>query len=437
MKKVQTRIDAAKTAQATLQQKEHDLNQTIMVTSEKTPEGQAKIAEARKAYFEAQRNATDMARRAAYASAQHEEELARRSRIGTPDPRSKDKGNLPFDPNAGYWTVPAYGFHRLEGELNQRTDGMFAARAVVNSLDGSSGANPNIGVRYWNVQGLSADQEQWMLKTIEKDQASWEGEYHPDDLRFSRDGVVRAALSETENGPYVSNADSSPQKPSTSNRVKDRLMSDASLAKPSSKEAWEDERDVVTYAKHFPGDNAFAQKMRGLAQEEWVAASEVGVVASAVPAWRKYAPSFRHPEKVEFGVTPEDVQRARAYRAQQGKWRADDEWAARPPRPSEHVGTVGFPIRKRFGRVKYARNFWSPQNHSYGTNLILEDEEGNIYKWASSKKQECASGDRVMFLGTVREHQTYEGTKQTVLTKGELGVDPRVFNPDWTKDQMF
>jgi len=45
----------------------------------------------------------------------------------------------------------------------------------------------------------------------------------------------------------------------------------------------------------------------------------------------------------------------------------------------------------------------------------LEDEEGNVFVWISRGELEC--GQSYIVTGTVKEHKTYKGVKQTVIQR--------------------
>lgn len=55
----------------------------------------------------------------------------------------------------------------------------------------------------------------------------------------------------------------------------------------------------------------------------------------------------------------------------------------------------------------------------YGTTTIikLRDLEGNVFTWFASGWHDVGRGDRVSIKGTVKKHDEYQGTKQTVLSR--------------------
>ena len=95
---------------------------------------------------------------------------------------------------------------------------------------------------------------------------------------------------------------------------------------------------------------------------------------------------------------------------------------------SEYVGEVGERITVEV-TLKGSYSFETHYTYSGETNYIhtFEDAAGNVYKW---KTADCLSykpedrnwvypepGDRLTITGTVKAHEEYKGTKQTVLTR--------------------
>lgn len=58
----------------------------------------------------------------------------------------------------------------------------------------------------------------------------------------------------------------------------------------------------------------------------------------------------------------------------------------------------------------------------YGTNTMIKmiDATGNIFVWFASGVKNYESGDEFMLSGTVKTHDLFKGTKQTVLTRCKL-----------------
>ena len=71
------------------------------------------------------------------------------------------------------------------------------------------------------------------------------------------------------------------------------------------------------------------------------------------------------------------------------------------------------------GKIKTA--FGKHGFYGYFVMYIIEDAEGNEFKWISTseKHQSYAEGNTYKFTGTVKKHEEYKGVKQTVLTRGK------------------
>lgn len=59
-----------------------------------------------------------------------------------------------------------------------------------------------------------------------------------------------------------------------------------------------------------------------------------------------------------------------------------------------------------------------PVEGAYGTSTvhIMHDDFENVYVWITAAKS-LVAGNAYLIKGTVKEHKTYKGTKQTVLTR--------------------
>ena len=78
-------------------------------------------------------------------------------------------------------------------------------------------------------------------------------------------------------------------------------------------------------------------------------------------------------------------------------------------------GNVG--QRKEFVVTPYMN---IPYSSMYGDGYVnlMKDAEGNVYKWATSKKLEV--GEQVTLKATIKAHEEYKGVKQTTLTRGSV-----------------
>ncbi len=47
----------------------------------------------------------------------------------------------------------------------------------------------------------------------------------------------------------------------------------------------------------------------------------------------------------------------------------------------------------------------------------MRDGDDNVFTWFASGYQNLKRGDRVSVRGTIKKHDEYQGTKQTILTR--------------------
>lgn len=52
---------------------------------------------------------------------------------------------------------------------------------------------------------------------------------------------------------------------------------------------------------------------------------------------------------------------------------------------------------------------------------LMEDQEGNVFTWSTSNNK-MSEGDTVSIMGAIKDHSTYNGVKQTVLTRCKTEV---------------
>ncbi len=58
----------------------------------------------------------------------------------------------------------------------------------------------------------------------------------------------------------------------------------------------------------------------------------------------------------------------------------------------------------------------------YGTSTVikLRDLDGNVFTWFATGCHDVNRGDRVSIKGTVKKHEVYQGTKQTILSRCKI-----------------
>lgn len=92
------------------------------------------------------------------------------------------------------------------------------------------------------------------------------------------------------------------------------------------------------------------------------------------------------------------------------------------PDASTHVGSAGQRLKLEGLTVTSVR----VTEGYYGTTTILNmtDKAGNVFVWfASGKLEDFQAGDVVSGVATVKKHDSFNGTKQTVVTRAKLKLD--------------
>ena len=81
---------------------------------------------------------------------------------------------------------------------------------------------------------------------------------------------------------------------------------------------------------------------------------------------------------------------------------------------SVHVGEIKERIEFE-AQVEFTKEF----DGYYGTSTMIKfrDLRGNVLTWFKSDFSNLQRGDRVAVKGTVKKHDEYQGTKQTILTR--------------------
>lgn len=129
--------------------------------------------------------------------------------------------------------------------------------------------------------------------------------------------------------------------------------------------------------------DSYLWNLRVIADNEYVTYRELGLAASMLAAYR---------------------------REQQAK-------NAPAAGSSRHQGVVGKPYS---AHVKILRV--KPFHSAYGTGYVvaMEDVPGNQFVWMSSRAVSKRPGEWVMVSGTVKKHDSYQGTPQTYLSRCKL-----------------
>lgn len=94
--------------------------------------------------------------------------------------------------------------------------------------------------------------------------------------------------------------------------------------------------------------------------------------------------------------------------------------ATQPKSTSTWIGEVGDKITNI--KVQLVKKYTIDGKYGLTTLYGFQDENGNIINWWSSTFQEVELNDWVVITrATIKKLDTYEGTKQTVITRAKLG----------------
>lgn len=81
---------------------------------------------------------------------------------------------------------------------------------------------------------------------------------------------------------------------------------------------------------------------------------------------------------------------------------------------NQYVGVVGDKIQVE---VTIKRKFWYDTQWGSNCIILMGDKEGHEYKWNSSNGIDALTGEIITIKGSIKAHEEYNGTKQTVLTR--------------------
>jgi hypothetical protein len=81
---------------------------------------------------------------------------------------------------------------------------------------------------------------------------------------------------------------------------------------------------------------------------------------------------------------------------------------------SQHLGNQGSRLQ---GEVTCTAKFEIDTHYGPSTIYVFEDESGSQLKWFTASNPGIDKGDKGLLEGTVKKHDEYRGTKQTILTR--------------------
>lgn len=147
---------------------------------------------------------------------------------------------------------------------------------------------------------------------------------------------------------------------------------------------------------------------------DWFRASE----ARFARPWGWYfASTVEVPAELPYGITPikltwEEVS-TNGILNDENKIRAYVDTLIYDPKPGDYVGEIGERLSLE---VIVTDTYAIESNYGSSTMHVMEDADGNTFLWTTSAKN-LTSGLNYKIKGTVKDHKTYKGIKQTILTR--------------------
>jgi hypothetical protein len=142
---------------------------------------------------------------------------------------------------------------------------------------------------------------------------------------------------------------------------------------------------ALAWAREVEKTSDYLHNLRLAAREETVSRDTIGLVASAIPAWlREEEQEVKRREKKKLGEK--------------------SEWIGKLKERHVFLATI-------IGERSWESDWGT--THFYR----LLDTNGNILVWFGSKTIRADIGDTIEVRATIKKHDVYEGTHQTVLTR--------------------
>jgi len=161
---------------------------------------------------------------------------------------------------------------------------------------------------------------------------------------------------------------------------------------PSFKDAHQGLADqALAYIRGYEGDNSFLKGLKTVSTYDEIGLQQADRVAWIIPA---YIRTLQEQVPEGFG--------------------ADSEFVSEIGEEHAFRGTVAMvrSVNTRFGPKQI---------------VTLVDKANNVFTyWPSNRVLALEVGQAVRVVGKIKAHQTYNGIKQTVLTRAKIAVNPSV-----------
>jgi hypothetical protein len=135
--------------------------------------------------------------------------------------------------------------------------------------------------------------------------------------------------------------------------------------------------EALKWISATPLTNDYLHNLKIILENDWVDERHMAIACSLIPAYQKVKGLEKASRKV-----------------------------------SEYQGTVGERIKKT---LTVKRVFVYDSYYGVTHTHIMEDADGNVYKWVSGSS--LSEDETYTLKGTVRAHDDYKGIKQTILTR--------------------
>lgn len=349
-------------------------------------------------------------KKASTAKKNHNEEVERRKRMGVVVNNQEEE----FDDDEPYMTLSPHNFSRFQSFAAEQEEGIpYRVRTRMMPISNEDGYNPNITVQVKDVQFTDPIDDVAFRR--DSDGEAELGGQDKDHWYAQTDNVLNAAMTISNGGrDYISKRHAGDSGEATGDIVRNAVYD-----KQSTTELTQDDINQVSdfkrYCRQFPGDSAYSQKIKEISAYDYVSHKDAAVLASAVSSYRRYLNTKNQPKLNE--------QRQRENLASGPTQVRPKGHQKRVPQPDKNdwVGEIGGRMNDQKVKIVHSQKMDS----DYGgksTLLIMKNHEGSTLKWLSSNDLEVRKGDTLSIRGTIKDHEDYQGQRQTTLMQCQYDV---------------
>lgn len=164
---------------------------------------------------------------------------------------------------------------------------------------------------------------------------------------------------------------------------------------PDSEEAIQFAKDAINWIRNLEDtSNQYLYNLKTVCSEDYIAGKDLGILVSLVPTYMR-----------EIEQEVKKAERAKAHEAD---------------KVSEYQGKEGDKLEFKVNTITCV--YSSENQYGYTYMYKITDESGNVYMWSTSNGLDL---DKVASIkGTVKNHQEYNGVKQTWITRCKITEKP-------------